>query len=63
MFHQFERNFILLTLLNVGNFILQNFDKIAGSTLTCLSIGYLVWKWRYEYIKYKAYQKSKNENK
>lgn len=44
----------LLLGLNLGNFILHNYDKLLGSMLTLISIGYMIWKWRNEYKRSKV---------
>ena len=45
--------FLIISGLNAVNFLTHNYDKISGSILTTLSIVYLIWKWRTEYIKAK----------
>lgn len=45
--------FLLMVSLNIVNFLTHNYDKISGSILTTLSILYLIWKWRTEYVKSK----------
>lgn len=44
---------LTLSGVNVGNFLLHNYDKVLGSILTIFSLCYYAWKWRQEYKKAK----------
>jgi hypothetical protein len=51
--HSLVYLFLQTVMVNIGSYLMINYDKVLGAALTFLTICYYVWKWRHEYLKSK----------